>query len=831
MSSYGDVESLSRDSPASWERPKTAPAGKTPGIALEDRVETLLLPSGLVGANGAWRPPLEYGLALPDQDDGPVVGAAFAPGRELFAIVRSDGIVKVWLPGGALESTGAHFSKLPWGVAQVLEHRTELKRMMCELTGACAIADSSAAAGRAPGASRMAVGSTDGTCFIWQEEADARRQLGEPLWELRGRLQNHKSAVVGCCFSHRQQLLATLDMDGVIVLSSSSPADDWMVLQKMQHGKFSLPGCVTTPRDFVPLPGPGDHPVDVVPPSKPMVRSIAFAPQRPLLAIVLERGSCLLWAQGASRASPDAVFQRSEDDDPWAGAMKELRKLGKKHPELRADAAKAVENGWSVLQELWVDGTGPECETTDIAFAPQRVLLATATLHGTCALWVPVTRGALDSFEQIEVVETPGKAMMRCCFSSGDRLFLSTCQEAGVLDFWAPKDPQNQYGQWTHTQRSTCEHSGGVKTMGVMALGGADGLRQEGVMCTAGLSSVTLWRERDRFAQPSSTIRPARCWEMLLPLASLLVTSWHKMALAFAPGLPWARLAVWPISSPLRLTVLELELWGEPALLAWYRWAFAGMFGAIFIGCALYGRSPGYHVIMTVGSRFVVVPMVRNLASPWTWDPQEMGIGDQSQLVLAEISMVLLFAYMLLCVPPHLQVPSHFWLNPRSWRQTAEDRLRGTHLGKLRPNDESLLNSLFSLAVLISLAQTSLLHDRFRALQGGLSLLVVAAHLLVHGISPPFEDPALNAFAGMMHVATFWIFFCALVSVGVPGLGAFLLYAGLICITACGVLVVKRLSARSAPQVPPSDDGRAVRLMDEQGTRGDVEDSDATSVE
>lgn len=780
------------------------------------------MPSGLVGADGVWRPPREYGLALADRYGGPVVGAAFATEREMFAIVCSDGIVKLWLPGGALESTGDHFSKLPWGVAQVLEHRTERKRMLCELTGACALGSSTY---------RMAVGATDGSCFIWEEdeeeEADVKSRTthsssrtassaplgGAPLWQEAARLQNHKSAVVGCCFSQNQQLLATLDMDGVIVLTSMAE-EGWRVVQKMQHGKFSLPGDMATPRDFVPLAGVGDHPVDVLPPSKPTVRSIAFAPQRPLLAIVVGEGSCLLWAQGAGKRSPDARY--AAEDDPWAGAMKELKKLGKKHPELRADAARAVESGWAVLQELWVDGTGPECETTDIAFAPQLLLLATATLHGTCALWAPVTRGHLESFEQVEVVETPGRAVMRCCFSSGEGLFLATCQVGGTLDFWSPKDPDDPLGNWTHTMRSNCEHSGGVKTMGVMALGTIDDRGPEGVMCTAGVNSVTLWRERGRWAQPASTIRPARAWEMLLPLVVILVTSWHKMALAFAPGLPWARLAVWPISSPLRLTLLELELWGEPVVLAWYRWLAAVVFGVVFIGLAVLGRSPCFHVVMTIGSQFVVVPMVKNLAAPWTWDPQSMGIGDNQQLVLAEISVVLLLAYVLLCVPPHLQVPSHFWLNPWSWRQTAEDRMRGTHLGKLRPGDQSLLNSLFSLAVLIALAQISLLRGRFHVLQGGLSLLVVAAHFLVHGVSPPFEDPALNAFAGMWHVATMWVFLCAVISATWPELAAVLLYAGLVLITAGGAFIVRARSARSASRDLEASDGRALRLTERQ---------------
>jgi len=717
--------------------------------------------------------------------------------------VRSDGIVKIWLPGGAQESTGAHFSKLPWGVSQVLEHRTlSRKKMFCELTGACAFSDpSSRQTVEVVRTHRMAVGATDGTVFVWEEEADAGS--GEtPLWEEAVRLQHHKSPVVGCCFSHRRQLLATLHMDGLVILSSTHPAEEWMVLQKMQHGAFSLPGTVTTPRGFVPPPGPEEHQVDVAPPANPMARSIAFAPQRPLLAMVTAQGSCLLWAQGANKTSDRG--RRVDDEDPWTDALTEVKKMGRKHPELRADADKTQQSTWAVLQELWVDGTGPECETTDVAFAPQLVLLATATLHGTCALWVPVTRGYLESFEQIEVVETPGRAIMRCCFSFDKQLFLATCQEGGALDFWAPKDPRNPQEHWTHTRRSNCEHPGGVKTMGVMALATIDAKQPEGVLCTAGFSSVTLWRERDRWAQPASTIRPARAWEMLLPLVAILVTSWHKMALAFAPGLPWARLAVWPISSPLRLTLLELELWGEPVVLAWYRWALAVMFGVIFIVMAIVGRCPGFYLIMTVGSQFVVVPMVKNLAAQWTWDSERMGIGDDTQLVLAVISMILLLPYMLLCVPGALQVPSHFWLNPWTWRQAAEDRLRGTHLGRARPGEQSLLNSLFSLAVLIALAQISLLNKKFHALQGGLSLLLVVAHLLVHGVSPPFEDPALNAFSATLHVATMWIFFCALVSSGTPGFGAFLLYVGLLCITVCGVLVVRARWAKFREQVPRS---------------------------
>jgi len=285
-------------------------------------------------------------------------------------------------------------------------------------------------------------------------------------------------------------------------------------------------------------------------------------------------------------------------------------------------------------------------------------------------------------------------------------------------------------------------------------------------------------------------------------LVNLLI-SLHKMALAFAPGLPWVRSVVWPISSPLRLSLLELELWGDPHVLAWYRFMLAALFALLFVGCAFVGRAPGYNAIMLAGSQLLVVPTVRNLMAPWTWDAARMGMDDNLRVPLAVASLLLLVAYMLLLVPPALQVPNHFWLSPRSWQQTAEDRARGMHLGKLRPGDRSLLNALFSLAVAIILAQVSLLPASYCALQGAISLGIVAAHLVVDGLSPPFEDPSLNLFVEAVHVATVWAFSCALLSCFQSMLGAVLLYVGLPCIAAAAAYLARRPVAPHHGQDPP----------------------------
>jgi len=116
--------------------------------------------------------------------------------------------------------------------------------------------------------------------------------------------------------------------------------------------------------------------------------------------------------------------------------------------------------------------------------------------------------------------------------------------------------------------------------------------------CSCDETSI-LWRVDEVPVYKAMHIRPAKHWEVYVPLVSLVTSLCQRVALSVSEDLPWNPTAIAPARLGLKLSLFDLQLSVSAAVTFWIKSVVSLVTIGTFIVCAATGK--GAPVVRSLG--------------------------------------------------------------------------------------------------------------------------------------------------------------------------------------------------------------------------------------